>query len=285
VNGDRRVEQARALIESYQRCDPPMCLESPAPLPRPDVVIEGFEAVRGLLFPGYAGPCIEGEVHVAARLDALATRLTREAGAALRRRGEDAALAGARIERFLAALPELRGMLAADVAASYDGDPAATGTDEVLLCYPGFYALTAYRIAHRLLEEQVPILPRMITEHAHRLTGIDIHPGARIGRSFFMDHGTGTVIGETCVIGDRVRVYQGVTLGALSLPRGKAHADGRKRHPTLEDEVIIYANATILGGETVIGKGAVVGGNCWVTRSVPAGARVTVDGTTTVGPL
>ena len=280
-----RLEQARALIESYKRCEPAMCLESPAPLPRPEVVIECFEALRSLLFPGYAGPIVGSEKDVAARLDTLSARLVEEAAAALRRRGDDPEKAGPAIERFLASLPELRAWLATDVAASYDGDPAATGTDEVMLCYPGFFALTAYRVAHRLLEESIPILPRIITEHAHRVTGVDIHPGARIGRSFFMDHGTGTVIGETCVIGERVRVYQGVTLGALSLPRGKAHADGRKRHPTLEDDVIIYANATILGGETVIGKGAVVGGNCWVTRSVPPGARVTVDGATMIGPL
>jgi serine O-acetyltransferase len=285
VSEEGRAAQARALIQSYEKCDPAMCLMSPTPLPRPEVVVECFESIRALLFPGYAGPFVQAEGDVVARLEALARRMTEETAAALRRRGEDAAEAGPRVERVLASLPALRSVLAADVAASYDGDPAATGTDEVLLCYPGFYALTAYRVAHRLVEESIPILPRMITEHAHRLTGIDIHPGARIGRSFFMDHGTGTVIGETCVIGDRVRVYQGVTLGALSLPRGKAHNDGRKRHPTLEDDVIIYANATILGGDTVIGKGAVIGGNCWVTRSVAPGARMTVDGTTTIGPL
>jgi serine O-acetyltransferase len=274
---DPRLEQARALIQSYERCEPAMCLESPAPLPRPDVVIHCFDELRSLLFPGYAGPIAAGEKEVAARLEALGTKLVEEAGAAIRRRGDDPSKAAASVERFLGSLPDLRAALAGDVAASYDGDPAATGTDEVLLCYPGFFALTAYRIAHRLLEESIPILPRIITEHAHRLTGIDIHPGARIGRSFFMDHGTGTVIGETCVIGDRVRVYQGVTLGALSLPTGEARTLSKhKRHPTIEDDVIIYANATILGGDTIIGRGAVIGGNSWITESVAPKVRKSV---------
>jgi serine O-acetyltransferase len=187
------------------------------------------------------------------------------------------------VRRFLAALPELRATLATDVDAAYEGDPAATGTDEIIFCYPGLYAITAYRMANRLLAEGASIIPRMLTEHAHERTGIDIHPGATIGRSLFIDHGTGIVVGETTRIGERVRIYQGVTLGALSVAKGR-RAEGKKRHPTIEDEVIIYANATILGGDTVIGRGAIIGGNCWVTRSVPAGARITVDGMT-VGPV
>jgi serine O-acetyltransferase len=191
--------------------------------------------------------------------------------------------------RFLDALPELRATLATDVEAAYEGDPAATGTDEVIFCYPGLYAISAYRVANRLLREGASIIPRMLTEYAHEKTGIDIHPGATIARSFFIDHGTGIVVGETTEIGERVRIYQGVTLGALSIPKGKARAAyestaGRKRHPTIEDDVIIYAGATILGGDTIIGRGAIIGGNTWVTRSVASGARITVDGTT-VGPL
>jgi serine O-acetyltransferase len=187
--------------------------------------------------------------------------------------------------RFVHVLPDIRARLATDVDAAFEGDPAATGTDEIVFCYPGLYAITAYRMAHALLGEGAWIIPRMISEHAHERTGIDIHPGARIGSSFFIDHGTGIVIGETCLIGDRVRIYQGVTLGALSLTKGRGRlVEGKRRHPTIEDEVIIYANATILGGDTVIGRGAIIGGNCWVTRSVPPGGRVTVDGTT-VGPL
>jgi serine O-acetyltransferase len=175
-------------------------------------------------------------------------------------------------------MPELRAALATDVEAAYEGDPAATGTDEVIFCYPGLYAITSYRMANRLLHEGASIIPRMITEHAHEKTGIDIHPGASIGRWFFIDHGTGIVVGETTVIGEHVKMYQGVTLGALSVPKGKAHqAESKKRHPTIEDDVVIYANATILGGQTVIGRGAVIGGNCWVTTSVEPGARITVD--------
>ena len=176
---------------------------------------------------------------------------------------------------FLARLPALRAEVRADIRAAYEGDPAATGIDEILLCYPGTYAITVYRMAHALLREGAVVVPRMMTEIAHRLTGIDLHPGAEIGAAFFIDHGTGVVIGETTKIGDRVRVYQGVTLGALTVPQGAARPPpGQRRHPTLEDDVVIYANATILGGDTVIGRGSVVGGNAFVTASVPPGTRV-----------
>jgi serine O-acetyltransferase len=182
--------------------------------------------------------------------------------------------------RTLAALPELRAILAQDVQIAFEADPAATGTDEVVACYPGLYAIAVFRAANRMLREGGELLPRMMTEHAHGRTGIDIHPGATIGSSFFIDHGTGIVIGETTHIGNSVRIYQGVTLGALSIKRQKAVSkDGGKptvpqRHPTIEDDVVIYANATILGGDTVIGKGAMVGANAWITYSVPAGRRV-----------
>ena len=178
--------------------------------------------------------------------------------------------------KLLAALPDVRARLAKDVLAAFDSDPAATGIDEIVACYPGLYAIAIYRVANRLLALGGEVVPRMLTEYAHSRTGIDIHPGATIGASFFIDHGTGIVIGETSHIGDRVRVYQGVTLGALSV-RHRSRADkaqGNKRHPTIEDDVTIYANATILGGNTVIGRGAVVGGNAWITFSVPPGTRV-----------
>jgi len=178
--------------------------------------------------------------------------------------------------KLLAALPNVRARLAKDVLAAFDSDPAATGIDEIVACYPGLYAIAIYRVANRLLALGGEVVPRMLTEYAHSRTGIDIHPGATIGASFFIDHGTGIVIGETSHIGDRVRVYQGVTLGALSV-RHRSRADkaqGNKRHPTIEDDVTIYANATILGGNTVIGRGAVVGGNAWITFSVPPGTRV-----------
>jgi serine O-acetyltransferase len=178
-------------------------------------------------------------------------------------------------DQFLLFLPELRTTLMSDIAAAFEGDPAATSPDETLFSYPGVRAITNYRIANRLHTLRVPILPRMITEHAHSRTGIDIHPGATIDSHFFIDHGTGVVIGETCVIGKRVRLYQGVTLGAKSFPldaQGKP-IKGIPRHPIIEDEVVIYSGATILGRIT-IGKGSMIGGNVWLTQSVPAGSKV-----------
>jgi serine O-acetyltransferase len=182
---------------------------------------------------------------------------------------EDATCTGG---AFLARLPDLKEGLDFDARATYEADPAARSVDEVLLAYPGFFALASYRIAHALAELGVTLLPRLITEFAHRTTGIDIHPNARIGRSLAIDHGTGIVVGETTVIGDRVRLYQGVTLGALSVRKELAQ---QKRHPTIEDDVVIYANATILGGDTVIGAGSVIGGNVWLTHSIPPGSVVT----------
>ncbi|MGB5985510.1 MAG: serine O-acetyltransferase EpsC [Desulfobacterales bacterium] len=176
---------------------------------------------------------------------------------------------------FLAAIPKLRAVLATDVAAAYDGDPAAKSTDEIIFSYPGLRAIMVYRMAHELYRLQIPLLPRMMTEYAHGLTGIDIHPGAQIGERFVIDHGTGVVVGETTRIGDNVRIYQGVTLGALSLSREAVeNLRGRKRHPTIEDDVIIYSGATILGGETVIGARSVIGGNVWLTSSVPPDTQV-----------
>jgi len=181
--------------------------------------------------------------------------------------------------RFLKRIPDIRRMLAGDVQALYDGDPAAKSLDEIIFSYPGLEAVTVYRIAHELWEMQIPLLPRIMTEIAHSATGIDIHPGARIGRNFFVDHGTGVVIGETCEIGDNVKIYQGVTLGALSFPKDERGAviRGRKRHPTIGDHVTIYSGATLLGGETVVGKGSTVGGNVWLTHSVPPNSVVAVE--------
>ena len=162
-------------------------------------------------------------------------------------------------------IPEIRRKIQLDVIAAFNGDPAAKSNEEVVLSYPGLEAILVYRIAHFLYENGVPIIPRIMTEHVHGKTGIDIHPGATIGESFFIDHGTGVVIGETCIIGNNVKIYQGVTLGALSV---KKNLQDKKRHPTIEDDVTIYANATILGGETIIGHGSIIGGNTWVTKSV-----------------
>jgi serine O-acetyltransferase len=175
------------------------------------------------------------------------------------------------VERFFAALPEVHARLEEDAQAIFDGDPAAKSVDEVILTYPGFYAIALYRCAHALARIGLPLLPRLLTEHAHEKTGIDIHPGASIGRRFCIDHGTGIVIGETCVIGNDVKLYQGVTLGAMTVE--KALAD-KKRHPTLEDGVVIYAGATILGGSTVVGKNSIVAGNAFLTVSVPPNSIV-----------
>jgi serine O-acetyltransferase len=169
----------------------------------------------------------------------------------------------------------LRGLLATDVRAAYEGDPAAKSFDEIIFSYPGLFAITVYRIAHRLHHQDVPMIPRIMTEYAHSRTGIDIHPGAHIGESFFIDHGTGVVIGETTKIGKRVRLYQGVTLGALSLSREECESlRNQKRHPTIEDDVIVYANATVLGGKTILGARSVIGGNVWLTESVPPDTEV-----------
>lgn len=175
---------------------------------------------------------------------------------------------------LLRELPQLRGVLEEDVQAAFAGDPSAKSIEEIVFSYPTMEAVTAYRLAHHLQNAGVPMIPRILAEHAHTHTGIDINPSARIGRRFFIDHGTGLVIGETAVIGHGVKLYQGVTLGALSIPGREDEDVGKQRHPTLEDDVTIYSGATILGGETVIGRGSVIGGNVWLTRSVPPGTKV-----------
>jgi serine O-acetyltransferase len=262
-------------------------------LPSEGGVERVVEIARELLFPGYTGPDVprsdrrDVRALVEQRLGELRDALHRQVYRAVHHKrqqvlgrnelecAECTEKAQDISQKFLAGLPELRRAVRLDLRAAYESDPAATGIDEILLTYPGTYAITVYRIAHLLLREGGVVVPRMMTELAHRRTGIDIHPGAEIGASFFIDHGTGVVIGETTRIGDRVRIYQGVTLGALSVPHGEARPEpGHRRHPTIEDDVVIYANATILGGQTVIGRGAVVGGNAFITASVPAGTRI-----------
>ena len=176
---------------------------------------------------------------------------------------------------FFKKLPSIREYVEGDLEAAYDGDPAAYYREEIILSYPGIYAITVNRIAHELFLMGVPLIPRIMTEHAHWQTGIDIHPGATIGRNFFIDHGTGIVIGETTVIGDNVKIYQGVTLGALST-KGGQKLQGKRRHPTIENDVVIYSGASILGGDTVIGQGAVIGSNAFVTKSIEPGTRVSI---------
>ena len=201
-----------------------------------------------------------------ARLVRLLSDLTLRGGA----RPEEVANA------FVECLPDIRQLLAEDVEAAFEGDPAAKSFAEIVVSYPSIRAIATYRIAHELDRLGVPVLPRIMTEHAHGVTGIDIHPAARIGRRFFIDHGTGVVIGETCEIGDNVRLYQGVTLGAKSLRHGQ-DLRGKKRHPTIEDDVTIYAGATILGGDVVIGRGSVIGGNVFLLDSVPEGSKVVAE--------
>jgi serine O-acetyltransferase len=268
-------------------------------LPSDSEVETILELTRGLLFPGYAGAQVgqadRALLHavVRVRLDELRVTLHRQAYRAIHHQhsrshvpdrracSECTSRAQTITSSFVSALPELLRDIRVDLHYAFESDPAATGIEEILLTYPGAYAITVYRIAHRLLREGCGIIPRMMTENAHRKTGIDIHPGATIGGAFFIDHGTGVVIGETSLIGNRVRIYQGVTLGALSVPQGAARPDaGARRHPTIEDDVVIYANATILGGDTTIGTGAVIGGNAFITASVPPGAKVSWSGRT-----
>jgi serine O-acetyltransferase len=257
------------------------------PLPRYDYVISAIEDLKDILYPGYRRR--EGlhlgniTYHVGDLIDGLHDTLTQQIARALRHEDRvregvepsddqtDYEAKGQTIAiEFLRRIPNLRRVLACDVQAAYDGDPACKNLDEVIFCYPGLEAVTVYRLAHELHKLGVPFIPRMMTEWAHQQTGIDIHPGARIGKHFFIDHGTGVVIGETCDIGEHVKLYQGVTLGALSFDTdSKGNVlRGAKRHPTLEDHVVIYANATVLGGKTVIGHHAIIGSSVWLTRSV-----------------
>ena len=266
------------------------------PLPNYDVVVSAIEDLREIIYPGYRRR--EGlhmgniTYHVGDLIDGLHDKLTTQIARALRHeergrtevdpcaepadyeaKGQSMAIS------FLECLPRLRAVLATDVQAAFDGDPACKSLDEVIFCYPGLQAVTVFRLAHELYRLGVPFIPRMMTEWAHKETGIDIHPGAQIGNYFFIDHGTGVVIGETCEIGDHVKLYQGVTLGALSFD---TDSDGNlvrgvKRHPTLEDRVVIYANATVLGGKTVIGHNAVIGSSVWLTRSVDPYTTVVLE--------
>jgi len=259
----------------------------PIPIPSHSAIVTIIHQCRRILFPGFFSEssinpanvdyCIGQETtelfENLARQIVLAFQLdcfqAKRPCIQCRERGHVHAL------EFIKTLPHLENILSTDVQAALEGDPAAKGTDEIIFSYPGILAITVYRIAHELFKLHIPVIPRIMTEHAHSLTGIDIHPGATIGESFFIDHGTGVVIGETTEIGNRVRVYQGVTLGALSLPRDAGNRyRNKKRHPTIEDDVIIYANTTILGGDTVIGTRAVIGGNIWLTESVPADTKV-----------
>ena len=223
---------------------------------------------RGLAF---LHPCVYGELGTSDIQSGIADDLEREVAMLMPQSDVKGIVA-----KFIAALPEVRRLVESDVAAAYEGDPAATSPMEVVMAYPGLYAVTIHRLAHELYKLGVPVIPRIMSELAHSKTGIDIHPGATIGERFFIDHGTGVVIGETTVIGRNVRLYQGVTLGGLSFAKDTSGAlvKGLKRHPNIEDNVVIYANATILGGETTIGHDSEIGGNVWLKDSVPPFSRV-----------
>ncbi|MDQ1238450.1 MAG: serine O-acetyltransferase [Thermodesulfobacteriota bacterium] len=261
-------------------------------IPSKDEIIRILGILQDVLFPGFFGrqelTQATLDFHLGHQMVTLFELLAQQISRSIRhecRRADNLCVKCIQKGReesilFLERLPVLRQDLSRDVRAHYDGDPASKSLDEIVFSYPGLYAIFVYRVAHELFLRAIPLMPRIMTEHAHSLTGIDIHPGATIGSDFFIDHGTGVVIGETTWIGNRVRVYQGVTLGALSVPReseGGNYLRGRKRHPTIEDDVTIYAQATILGGETVIGARCVIGGNVWLTTSVPPDTTVLIE--------
>lgn len=258
-------------------------------LPVRTQIIDILNDLKELLFPGYfraeSIDCNNATFYIGQLLSKLHYKLKEQVALALAydEQSDDITYSSTSIQdhaeeiccTFFSTLPTIQDYLLADVKAGYDGDPAADSKEQIIFSYPGFYAIFVYRIAHELYNLKVPFIPRIMTEQAHSKTGIDINAGATIGRHFFMDHGTGIVIGETTVIGDYVKLYQGVTLGALST-RGGQHLAGVKRHPTIEDRVTIYSNATILGGDTIIGKDSVIGGGAFITSSIPERTRVSV---------
>ncbi len=286
---DRLPSIAEKIIES---CTDEGCFTHVdfEPIPSKQSVIDIIEKLREVIFPGYFNreklDPVNLKYYMGQTVSVLFDLISEQVTLSIRHdcfrydkpcsecrdRGHEVALA------LLEEIPEIREILATDIQAAYDGDPAARSTDEIIFSYPGIFAITIYRVAHKLHDLGVPLLPRIMTEYAHNLTGIDIHPGARIGERFCIDHGTGIVIGETTEIGRDVRIYQGVTLGALSLPKDAGEMlRGKKRHPTIEDDVIVYSGATILGGDTVIGARSVIGGNVWITQSVPPDTKVIME--------
>ncbi len=261
-------------------------------LPSKTAVIEVLEDLLTVFFPGYLGKTgiTKSNVRyvIGNTLNSIHDKLTVEVEKSLKHIcrkvkecPEDICHVGAQVvvKELLEKLPEIRELLSGDVQAAYDGDPAAMSAEEVILSYPCILAITTYRVAHEMYLRGVPFIPRIMSEHVHSLTGIDIHPGAKIGKCFFIDHGTGVVIGETSEIGDNVKIYQGVTLGALSFPKDEKGRviKGRKRHPTIGNNVVIYSGATLLGAEAEIGDNVVIGGNVWITKPIPSGTRITIS--------
>ncbi len=294
VEQDWVVEGLATLVEdilsSYQKVGGMDHLEGRS-LPSKKVVIEVLEDLFTILFPGYLGDTeitkANIKYHLGTKLTSVYTRLTEEVEKSLKHIckkisecPEDVCEKRAHVvvRELLENLPEIRSKLSGDIQAAYCGDPAAVSHEEVILSYPCALAITTYRIAHELYLRSVPLIPRIMSEHMHSLTGIDIHPGAKIGGNFFIDHGTGVVIGETTEIGDNVKLYQGVTLGALSFQKDEKGniIKGRKRHPTIGNNVVIYSGATLLGPDAIIGDNVIIGGNVWVTSPVASGTRVTM---------
>ena len=290
---DKRLDLSEVMPSVVQRiitsCGTEKCFQhlDTTPIPSRDAAAGTIHQARCILFPGYftQGVLAPSNLEYCLKEDmtALYNALVKQIIFATQHdcmRLEQPCVQCEESSRrkalqFIQALPNLREALATDVRAAMEGDPAAKSFEEVITSYPGLFAITVQRLAHVLYKLKVPQLPRAMTEYAHSLTGIDIHPGARIGNSFFIDHGTGVVVGETTEIGDRVRIYQGVTLGALSMPKEAVESfRDKKRHPTIEDDVIVYSNTTILGGETVIGAHSTIGGNAWITESVPPDTKV-----------
>lgn len=283
---NKTEKMVEVILDSYKQHDLSVRIDAENMINK-KVLIDVIEEIRKVLFPGYFG---ENRVRndyvkfiVGERLEFIQYNLKKQIARALGnqdmcsdcKRSAINEQAEKIADSFIGKIPVLREYLDTDIQAAYNGDPAAYSTDEIIFSYPGFFAITVYRIAHELWLLKVPMIPRIMTEHAHSVTGIDIHPGAEIGKNFFIDHGTGIVIGETTKIGNNVKIYQGVTLGALSTRKGQ-ELKGVKRHPTIGDNVTIYSGTTVLGGDTVIGNSATIGGNAFIVNSVSEGMKVSV---------
>lgn len=274
------LRAAKGLTENYAS-EELFMPKSGRRLPNRSVIIDIVRDLKSIVFPGYfstdTSATVFPEYYVGHRLNDLYDRLKNQIEIALLYHGEEPEEAAAHADRtacgFFEQLPEIQRLLLTDVQAGFDGDPAAKSKEEIIFSYPGLFAIYVYRLAHVLYKEEIPFIPRVMSEYAHGRTGIDINPGATIGEYFFIDHGTGVVVGETTEIGNNVKLYQGVTLGALSTRKGQQLANV-KRHPTIRDNVTIYSNSTVLGGETVVGENTIIGGNTFITESIPANTKV-----------
>ncbi len=290
-NQDKTIRDAEdivnAIMEDYRKDRPIDRTDDFFEQPSKEVIIDIIDKLMKIIYPGYFRDTTykgyNAGNHLATLIEDVMYRLHGQIVKVWKFTHNDENVCEEKVNhdayqitvKFLGRIPMIRSFLEEDLEASMAGDPASKSYDEIILAYPGLYAITVNRLAHELFLLNVPLIPRIMTEHAHSLTGIDIHPGATIGHHFFIDHGTGIVVGETTVIGNDVKIYQGVTLGALS-PRSGQELRNVKRHPTIEDNVTIYSGASIFGGETVIGKDSVIGSNAFITKSIPAGTRVSI---------